>query len=303
MNLPEITQQIKVLKAEREAIILAHYYQVPEIQDAADYVGDSFALSKLAAELPNELIVFCGVDFMAESAKLLSPQKTVLLPVKDAGCPMADMAAAADVQRLKKAHPDAAVVSYVNSTTEVKAFSDVCVTSGNALKVIRALDERKIIFLPDENLGAYSAEQIPEKEFILFNGYCPPHEEVMAVDVHLIRQEHPEALLLVHPECRKEVRDEADFIGSTAQIIRYAAESTHDRFIIGTEEGILHPLRRDHPDKQFELLSPGLLCPNMKKTRAGQLLFSLQHMTHAVEIDASLAAAARRPLLRMLELS
>jgi quinolinate synthase len=298
-----VTQQIKALKDDRQAIILAHYYQVPEIQDVADYVGDSFALSKLAAELPNEMIVFCGVDFMAESAKLLSPHKTVLLPVKDAGCPMADMATAAQVKKLKAAHPGAAVVSYVNSTTEVKAHSDVCVTSGNALKVIRALPEKKIIFLPDENLGSWAAEQIPEKEFILFNGYCPPHEEVMAVDVILIRKQHPGAMLLVHPECRKEVRDLADFIGSTAQIIRCAAESKHDRFIIGTEEGILHPLRRNHPEKQFSLLSPGLFCPNMKKTRPEHLLYSLQNLTYAVEIDKALAEAARRPLSRMLELS
>lgn len=292
-----------MLRDKNEAVILAHYYQLPEIQDVADYVGDSLALSKLAADLPNDLIVFCGVNFMAESAKLLSPQKTVLLPVKDAGCPMADMATAADVKRMKAAHPDAAVVSYVNSTTEVKAVSDICCTSGNALKVIRSLPHKKIIFLPDENLGSYTAALIPEKEFVLFKGFCPPHEEMMAVDVVLARENHPDALLLVHPECRPEVRQMADFIGSTAQILTYAAESKHKRFIIGTEEGILHPLKQELPDKEFCILGPGLFCPNMKKTTISHLLTSLQSMVYPIEIEEKLAEAARRPIQRMLELS
>ncbi len=296
-----LTTKLKRIKEETGACILAHYYQIPEIQQAADHIGDSFALSKLASELPNELIVFCGVDFMAESAKLLSPDKTVLLPVRSAGCPMADMASAKEVKNLKQRHPEAAVVSYVNSTTEVKALSHICCTSSNALKVIRSLPHKQIIFVPDKNLGSYAAEQIPEKEFILFDGYCPPHEDVMAIDVKLAREKHPDSLLLVHPECRREVREMADFIGSTAQIIKYAGQSEHGSFIIGTEEGILHPLKGQNPGKTFHMLTGNFICPNMKKTTLGELVYSLENMHFRIEIDASLAKAARKPLERMLE--
>lgn len=303
MNQSDILGQIGILKAQKEAVILAHYYQLPEIQDVADYVGDTFALSKLAAGLSNQIIVFCGVSFMAENAKLLSPNKTVLLPVKDANCPMADMATTTDVERLKTVHPDAAVVSYVNSTAAVKALSDICCTSSNVIKVVRSLPHKKIIFLPDENLGSYAASFIPEKEFILFHGYCPPHEQIMAVEVRLARKQFHNALVLVHPECRPDVRELADFIGSTAQIINYSANSKHNRFIIGTEEGILHPLRKQHPDKTFFPLSPGLFCHNMKKITAEYLLLSLQNMIHPVEIDEKIMEAARQPLIRMLQAS
>lgn len=303
MKLPEITQHIQLLKKKKNAVILAHYYQLPEIQELADHVGDSFALSKLAAELPQELIVFCGVDFMADSAKLLSPGKTVILPVRHAGCPMADMASGADVLRLKEEHPGAAVVSYVNSTAEVKALSDVCVTSGNALKIIRALPEKKIIFLPDQNLGSYAASKIPEKEFVLFKGCCPPHDEIRESDVKRARKAHPKALLLVHPECREEVRKLADFIGSTAQILDFASASRHKTFIIGTEEGIMHPLKKHNPGKDFAILSPGLQCPDMKKTLPADVLNSLLYMTNLIELDSEMIEAARKPLLRMLALS
>jgi len=292
--------QVKAAKEKLGAVILAHYYQLPEIQDIADHVGDSFALSRLAATLHNEVIVFCGVDFMAESAKLLSPEKTVLLPVKDAGCPMADMAGAEDVKRLQELHPEAAVVSYVNSTTAVKAHSHICCTSSNALKVIRSLPHEKIIFLPDKNLGAYAAAQIPEKEFILFDGYCPPHNETTAADVARLRKAHPDARLLLHPECPGEVRQEADFIGSTAQIIAHAGESPHKEFIIGTEEGILHPLQQQNPDKTFYLLSRELSCRDMKKTTARALLNSLQSLQNEIHVDENLARMARKPLERML---
>ncbi len=292
--------QIKAVKEKLGAVILAHYYQLPEIQDIADHVGDSFALSRLAATLDNEVIVFCGVDFMAESAKLLSPEKTVLLPVKDAGCPMADMAGATDVKKLQEMHPEAAVVSYVNSTTTVKAHSHICCTSSNALKVIRSLPHDKIIFLPDKNLGSYAAEQIPEKEFVLFDGYCPPHNETTAEDVARIRRSYPDASLLVHPECPGEVRREADFIGSTAQIIAHADESSHKEFIIGTEEGILHPLQQRNPDKTFHLLSRELTCRDMKKTTARELLDSLENMQNEIHVDENLARMARSPMERML---
>ncbi len=303
MSFNPIQKEILRLKEEKNAVILAHYYQNAQVQDVADHVGDSFALSKLAAELPEEIIVFCGVSFMAETAKIISPFKTVLLPVSHAGCPMADMATGADVLRLKAEHPDAAVVSYVNSSTDVKALSDICCTSANAVNVIRSLPHRKIIFLPDENLGAYAAERIPEKEFILFAGYCPTHEQVMAIDVKLARDENPEALLLVHPECRQDVRREADFLGSTGQILKYVDQSQHPNFIIGTEKGILHPLKTKHPDKRFTLLAKELICPNMKKTRPEHVLDSLKHMKGEVHLDEKLMDAARIPLVRMLQVS
>ncbi len=301
MQLNEIQNKVSRLKQEKNAVILAHYYQIPEVQDLADHVGDSFALSKLSAGLPNQVIVFCGVNFMAETAKILSPEKTVLLPVEDAGCPMADMAKAEDVKRLKAAHPDAAVVSYVNSTTGVKAHSDICCTSANAEKVIRSLPHKKIIFLPDEQLGSYTAAKIPEKEFILFKGYCPIHEEIMEIDVKLAREAYPDALLLVHPECRPEVRQAADFVGSTGQIIRYIDQSPEKKFIIGTEQGILHPLQISHPEKQFHMLTGSFLCPNMKKTTPIHVLESLKEDKTEIEIEKGLIDKARIPLKRMLE--
>ncbi|MFO7873820.1 MAG: quinolinate synthase NadA [Bacteroidales bacterium] len=296
----DIIKKIDAARKASNATILAHYYQIPEIQDIADHVGDSFALSRLATEVPADVIVFCGVDFMAESAKILSPQKKVLLPVKDAGCPMADMATAEEARHLKQQYPEAALVSYVNSTTEVKAESDLCCTSANAVNVIRTLPNKQIIFMPDKNLGAYAAYHIPEKEFILFDGYCPPHEEVMAIDVKLARDNHPDATLLVHPECRPEVREAADFIGSTSQIIKHAGESDHQSFIIGTEEGILHPLQKQYPDKTFYMLTDHFSCYNMKKTNLQHLLQSLETGKHEVEIDDDLMDRARKPLMRML---
>ncbi len=295
--------EIQKLKQSKNAVILSHYYQLPEIQEIADHVGDSFALSKLASSLPNDLIVFCGVDFMAESAKLLSPGKTVILPVEGASCPMANMASASHVQSLRDQYPDAAVVSYVNSTTDVKALSDICCTSGNAIRVIRSLPNKQIIFVPDSGLGTYAASLIPEKEFILFNGFCPPHKDASETDVLLAREAHPEAKLLIHPECGQEVRKHADFIGSTAQIINYVANSNHRCFLIGTEEGILHPLTQKHPEKEFHMLTRHFICRDMKKITAAHLLRSLQTMEAEVHIHEDLASKARISLQRMLEVT
>lgn len=303
MSIQEIQKEIIRLKEEKNAVILAHYYQIPEVQDVADHVGDSFALSKLAAELKESLIVFCGVSFMAETAKILSPEKTVLLPVPEAGCPMADMVTGRDVLDLKEKHPDAAVVSYVNSSTEVKALSDICCTSSNAEQVIRSLPHKKIIFVPDENLGSFVAEKVPEKEFILFKGFCPVHEQVMPVDVQLARREVPGAEFVVHPECRPDVRREADFIGSTGQMIQYINTSDHKAFIVGTEAGILHPLQRDNPEKHIISLTKDFICPNMKKTNLADVLLSLQKMQTEINLAAALIEQARIPLVKMLEVS
>lgn len=303
MTNKDLSQRIRELKEEKNAVILAHYYQIPEIQDIADHVGDSFALSKLAAEVDQSVIVFCGVSFMAETAKVLSPEKTVLLPVADAGCPMADMVTAEDVLSLKKQYPDAAIVSYVNSSTEVKVLSDICCTSSNAEKVVRSLPHQQIVFVPDENLGSYVAEKVPEKEFILFKGFCPVHEQVMPIDVKMAREENPGSEFVVHPECRFDVRNEADFIGSTGQMIDYINQSDHDSFIVGTEAGILHPLLRKNPGKKIVSLTKDFICPNMKKTTLMDVYTSLKEMKTRIELSDEMISRARMPLVRMLQVS
>ncbi len=299
----EIIDKIKQLKRERNAIILAHNYQIGEVQDVADLVGDSFLLSKKAKETDCEVIVFCGVRFMAETAKILSPEKTVLLPAPDAGCPMADMVTVEDVMKLKAKHPDAAVVCYVNSSAEVKAVSDVCCTSSNAIKVVRSLEQKRIIFIPDENLGNFVAEKVPEKEVIIFDGYCITHKRVSIDDVIKAKNAANGAKLLVHPECTAEVVKMADFVGSTAQIIEYAENSSEERFIIGTEQGVLHWLQKRNPDKKFYLLSQKLICPNMKKTRLVDVLDALKNMTYEINLNEDVIKKAKGCLDKMLEIS
>jgi quinolinate synthase len=299
----ELQNQIRTLKIEKEAVILAHYYQPPEIQDIADHVGDSLGLSILAKESPEDLIVFCGVDFMAETAKLLSPEKRVLLPVKDASCPMAEMATEADVRRLKDQYPDAAVVSYVNSTTAVKALSDICCTSANIVSILRSLPQRQIIFLPDENLGSFAASELPEKEIILFNGYCCIHNRVQEMDVILQKRKHPQAKVVVHPECRPPVRNLADFVGSTGQMIQFVSRSNDFEFIIGTECGILHPLEKQNPDKSFHMLRKNFICRSMKKITLNHVLHSLESMQHEITIRPDFMESAKRPLEKMLDIS
>ncbi len=294
-------KRIKELKEERNAVIVAHNYQVDEVQEIADVVGDSFALSRYCANSDKNVIVFCGVHFMAESAKILSPEKTVLLPEIDAGCPMADMVTAEELREKKKQHPQAAVVCYINSSAEVKAESDICCTSSNAVKVIRSLKEKDIIFVPDQNLGSYVASQVPEKNIILWHGYCITHHRIKPEEVKKIKELHPDALLLIHPECAPEVVAYADFVGSTKQIIDYAASSSHKKFIIGTEMGVMYKLKKDNPDKEFYLMSPGLICPNMKKTSLKSVYTALSEMKYRIEIDEDIRVRARKALDRMLE--
>jgi len=299
--LPETLQKIQELKKERNAIILAHLYQQGEIQDMADFVGDSFELSRKARDAQASVIVFCGVYFMAESAKILNPDKTVLLPVLSAGCPMADMVTPEDVLALRAKYPEAAVVCYVNSSAAVKAVSDICCTSSNAVKIVKSLPQRQIIFVPDRNLGHYVSRFTPDKEIILFQGFCPTHERVSVEDVQRARAAQPDAPVLVHPECPPAVVDASDYAGSTAQIIDYVAKSDKKKFIIGTEQGILHRLTNQNPDKQFTLLTPRLFCVNMKKTSLDDVLYALEHNMNAIELDEETIRQARLCLDKMLQ--
>ena len=301
MNKQELIDNIAELKKQRNAVIVAHNYQIDDVQEIADIVGDSFALSRYCASSPHEVIVFCGVHFMAESAKLLSPEKTVLLPEIDAGCPMAEMVTAEALREAKKKHPNAAVVCYINSTAEVKAECDICCTSSNALKVIRSIKQEEIIFVPDCNLGSYVAKMVPEKRIILWEGYCATHHRIKLEDVKKVRELHPDALLLVHPECRPEIVALADFAGSTKQIIDYASSSSAAKFIIGTEMGVMYKLKKDNPEKQFYLLSPGLVCPNMKKTTLKSIYEALRDMKYNIVLDEHLMLKAREPLDKMLQ--
>lgn len=302
MNSEELKNEISILKEKRNAVIVAHNYQVDEVQEISDLFGDSFALSKYCASSSADVIVFCGVHFMAESAKILSPEKTVLLPEIDAGCPMADMVTAEALREEKKRHPGAAVVCYINSTAEVKAESDICCTSSNAVKVIKSIRQEEIIFVPDCNLGSYVAKMVPEKHIILWKGFCATHNRIKPEDVLKIKQMHPDALLLVHPECRPEVVALADFTGSTKQITDFASSSKASKFVIGTEMGVLYKLKKDNPGKQFFLLSPGLVCPNMKKTSLQSIYNSLKELKYKIELDEDIRLKAKGSLDRMLEI-
>ncbi|MGI6588531.1 MAG: quinolinate synthase NadA [Peptococcia bacterium] len=299
----DLNSQILNLKKECKAVILAHNYQIKEIQEIADYVGDSFYLSKIAASTENEVIVFCGVRFMAETAKILAPEKIILLPEIEAGCPLAEMITVENLQKLRAEHPDAAVVCYINSSTEVKALSDVCCTSANAVKVVRSLPEKKVIFIPDQNLGNYVAKQVPEKELILGNGYCPVHAQIKPEDIAEIREKYPQAEILVHPECAPHVADLADFIGSTSEIIRYAQSSKAKICIIGTEKGVLYKLQASCPKKDFYFLHPHLICADMKKTNLQSVYNALYHKQYEINVDKRIAEKAKQALGRMLELA
>lgn len=303
MEKKHLIEQIKKLKKEKNAVIVAHNYQIDDVQEIADVVGDSFALSKYCASGPEDVIVFCGVHFMAESAKILSPHKTVLLPEPAAGCPMADMVTASALKEMKKKHPGAPVVCYINTSADVKAECDICCTSSNAVQVIRSLPEKKIIFVPDRNLGDYISRQVPEKEIVLWDGYCATHDRVTPEDVINVKNVHPNAFVLAHPECKPEVVKLADFVGSTKQIIDYASASKEKKFIIGTEMGVLFRLKKDNPDKTFYLLSQGLICPNMKKTKLQSVWYALSEMRFAIELDREVVAKAAQTLERMLQVS
>lgn len=298
-----IIENINKLKKEKNAVILAHYYVRPEVQDIADYIGDSFYLSKVAAGLTEQTIVFCGVSFMGESAKMLSPGKTVLMPDLTADCPMAHMADAETIRKMRDTYEDLAVVCYINSTAELKQHSDVCVTSANAVKIVKALPNKNIFFIPDRNLAHYIAALVPEKHFVYNEGFCPTHERMQAEEVLRVKEEHPQALVLSHPECREEILEMSDYIGSTSGIINYAAQSEEKEFIICTEEGVSYKLQQDNPDKKFYFPETVPVCPNMKKNTLEKILHVLETGENEVHVSDKLRVNSVKPLERMLELA
>ncbi|RQW80096.1 MAG: quinolinate synthase NadA [Methanothrix sp.] len=293
-------EEILALKKERRAVILAHNYQIPSVQDVADLVGDSLELSRAAARLDEGVIVFCGVDFMAETAAILSPQKTVVLPVKGAWCPMAHMITPDQLRDLKALYPDAAIVCYVNSTAEVKAESDICCTSANGVQVVNSLENNQVIFIPDRNLAAYVARHT-KKQIIPWDGYCYVHDHFTPDEVRAARALHPGAEVLVHPECRPDVIDQADFVYSTAGMGRHVSSSAAREFIIGTEVGMIYRLVKENPEKQFYPLSEKAVCQNMKKTNLEKVLRALQTLEPRVSVPEDIAARAKRSIERMLE--
>ena len=295
--------KIEQLKKAKNAVILAHYYAPAEVQEIADYVGDSFYLAKIAKESTADIIVFCGVSFMGESAKILNPDKKVLMPDLTADCPMAHMVADRLIDEMRAKYENLAVVCYVNSTAEMKCQSDVCVTSSNAVKIVRALPNNNIFFIPDENLGRYVAEQVPEKNIILNDGYCPRHKAITPEQVLKVKQKHPNALVLSHPECVKAVLDLSDYIGSTAGIIDYAHKSEEKEFIICTEHGVVFQLEKNDPDKSFYFVEPCPVCINMKKNTLDKVLAVLEKEDNTVEVAEDVRRKALIPLDRMLELA
>jgi len=301
MKTADYINEINQLRIQKKALILAHNYQNDEVQALADIVGDSLALSRAAADSQAEVIVFCGVHFMAESAAILAPEKTILFPAENAGCPMADMADADEVLKWRKRYPKAVVVAYVNTSAAVKAVSDYCCTSANAVKLVKNIPESEIIFLPDQNLGSYVAEQVPDKIIHLWPGYCITHHHVEPESVTAIKELHPDAPVLVHPECRPEVTKLADFVGSTSQIISYVNNSARKKYIIGTEMGVIYGLQKENPAKTFYLLTKGLVCPNMKQTTVAKVLKSLQTMQPVVQVPSEIRIKAEQALNRMLE--
>ncbi|MBQ6136243.1 MAG: quinolinate synthase NadA [Kiritimatiellae bacterium] len=298
-----LTEQIRALAKERNAVILAHNYQRGEVQDAADITGDSLELARKATEVDADVIVFCGVYFMAETAAILNPGRTVLIPDPSAGCPMADMITGAQLRELKAKHPGAKAVCYVNSTAEVKAECDMCVTSGNAEKVMRTFPpEQEIIFVPDRHLGSHIAGLLG-RSYILWPGYCPTHAALTAKSIADARAAHPGAPVLVHPECARDVRDAADECLSTGGMCRFARETDAADVVVGTEVGILHRLRAENPGRRFHPVNERLVCPNMKKTTLEGLYECLRDMKHVVRVKEPTASAARRAIAAMLEIA
>jgi len=297
----EMVEDIRRLKKRLDAVILAHNYQVEEVQAIADHIGDSLELSRIAASAPQRMIVFCGVKFMAETAKILSPAKTVLLPRLDAGCPMADMITVAELRSLRERHPDAAVVAYVNSSAEIKAESDVCCTSANAVAVVRQVPARRVIFVPDQNLGAYVQRRVPEKELILYEGFCFVHSRIRVNDIEATKREHPQAVVVVHPEVPPAVQEIADEILSTSGMLRFARSSDKLEFIVATEQGLLERLKQENPGKAFYPAGMARICVNMKRTELADVHRALKEKKYEVRVPEAIREKAVRALNGMLK--
>lgn len=298
-----IVSQIEKLKKEKNAVILAHYYVNDEVQKIADYIGDSYYLAKIAKEVPQQVICFCGVSFMGESAKILNPEKTVVMPDPDADCPMAHMVDIDRIKEVREQYEDVAVVCYINSQADIKQYADVCVTSSNAMKIVNALPNKNIFFIPDENLGRYLASQLPDKNFIFNDGFCHVHKSIHKDEVLKAKVARPDALVLAHPECTMEVLALADYIGSTSGIIDYATASDAKEFIICTEMGVFYELNQKNPEKKFYSVGHRQFCPNMKRITLEKVLASLENLAPEVELDEELSKKAEYPLNRMLELA
>ena len=293
--------EIQKLKAEKNAVILAHYYAPDEAQEVADFVGDSFYLAKVAKKSTADIIVFCGVSFMGESAKILNPDKKVLMPDLTADCPMAHMASEDKIKMMRERYEDLAVVCYINSTARLKELSDVCVTSSNAIKIVKSLPNKNIFFIPDKNLGAYVKEQVPEKNIILNDGFCPIHATITAEQLMKAKEKYHDSLILTHPECEPEILAMSDYIGSTADIIDYAKKSDCSKFIICTEQGVEYKLINDNPDKEFVFVNPAPCCKDMKLNTLENILKVLKEEINEVFIDEENSKKALMPLDRMLE--
>lgn len=299
----KLVERIKELKKEKNAIVLAHCYQNVEIDEVADYVGDSLQLSRLAAQTDADIIVFGGVYFMAETAKILSPDKKVLLPKMDAGCRMSDMVDLQQIREFKSMYPNVPVVCYVNSSADVKAEADICCTSANAVHVVESMNVPKILFAPDKYLGTYVANQLGNVEVVTYPGYCPTHLAILVEDVEAMKQKYPNAKVLAHPECHQAVTKLADYIGSTTGIMKYAKESDAKEFIIVTEKGVVDRLSRDYKDKKFYLVSNKAVCPNMKKNTLDDILHVLETEENEIFVEEEIAAKAKRAIERMIAIN
>ncbi|NPB08290.1 MAG: quinolinate synthase NadA [Aquificae bacterium] len=307
-EIKELQEEVRRLAREKNAVILAHYYQRPEVQDIADFVGDSLELARKAAQTDADIIVFCGVRFMCETAKIVNPTKKVLHPNPESGCPMADMITAEQVRKLREEHPDAEFVAYINTTAEVKAEVDICVTSANAPKIIRKLEAKKIVFLPDQALGQWVAKQVPEKEFVIWKGFCPPHFEFTYRELLKLKEKYPDAKVAVHPECHPKVIDLADFVGSTSQIIRYATSVEAKRVIIITEVGLKYTLEKINPEKEYIFPQSmnycgTVYCCTMKGITLPKVYETLKNEINEVILPEDIMERARRPIERMLAMS
>ena len=295
-----INARIAELKKSLNAVIVAHNYQRPEVQDIADFVGDSLELARKCTQTDAKVIVFAGVHFMAESACILNPQRTVLLTEAGAGCPMADMITAEDLREWKRRYPEAAVVTYINSSAAVKALSDICCTSANGVQVVQSLPQKEILFVPDQNLGHFISRKT-DKKMILYPGFCITHQRVIPRHIDLAREQYPGCVVLVHPECRPDVVDKADAAMSTSQMLRYVKESKARLFIIGTEIGLLHRLGKENPGKEFHLLTEGLVCPNMKKTTLASVVRTMEERRNVITVPEDVRVKAKLALDRMLK--